>query len=324
MSANRMPANAPTDSLARQLILDEIFDLALYQALREISRGELRGVLDELIAVETRHVAFWQEFFGREDLAALDLGRRLKLFALIAVCRLFGSGAIHVVLEAIEVHGVRKYLRVWDRYKDGPFGAAVRGILDDEFRHEDIVVTGAAERRMNPDRVRNVFLGLNDGLVEILGAVSGFFAAFGRPETVLAGGVTVAIAGALSMAAGAYVAASSEAEVRETEQERKRFLGTAQGGQAPERPLVSALVVGVGYIAGALVPVLPVFFGATGMLPSVVTAGLTIAVVSAIVAFLSGMDVRRRVVMNLIITGMAVVVTYSIGLLAKGIWGISV
>jgi hypothetical protein len=188
MSANRMPANAPTDSLARQLILDEFFDLALYQALREISRGELRGVLDELIAVETRHVAFWQEFFGREDLAALDLGRRLKLFALIAVCRLFGSGAIHVVLEAIEVHGVRKYLRVWDRYKDGPFGAAVRGILDDEFRHEDIVVTGAAERRMNPDRVRNVFLGLNDGLVEILGAVSGFFAAFGRPEAVLAGG----------------------------------------------------------------------------------------------------------------------------------------
>src|SRR5574341_1306122 len=122
-----MPANAPTDSLARQLILDEIFDLALYRALREIARGELRGVLDELIAVETRHVAFWREFFGREDLVALDLGRRLQLFALIAVCRICGSGAIHVVLEAIEVHGVRKYLRVWDRYKDGRFGAAVRG-----------------------------------------------------------------------------------------------------------------------------------------------------------------------------------------------------
>jgi VIT1/CCC1 family predicted Fe2+/Mn2+ transporter len=319
-----MPANAPTDSLARQLILDEIFDLALYQALREVARGDLRGILDELIAVETRHVAFWQEFFGRHDLTSLDAGRRLRLVSLIAACRLFGSGAIHIVLEAIEVHGVRKYLRVWDRYKDGPFGAAVRGILDDEFRHEDLVVTGASERRMNPDRVRNVFLGLNDGLVEILGAVSGFFAAFGRPEAVLAGAVTVAIAGALSMAAGAYVAASSEAEVRETEEEKKRFLGTAGSDTIPERPLVAALVVGVGYIAGALVPVLPLVFGAKGMLPTVLAAGMTIAVVSAIVAFLSGMDVRRRVVMNLIITGMAVVVTYSIGLLAKGVWGISV
>ncbi len=125
------------------------------------------------------------------------------------------------------------------------------------------------------------------------------------------------------MAAGAYVAASSEAEVRETEQERKRFLGTAESDRPPERPLVAALVVGVGYVAGALVPLLPVLFGATGMFPTVVAGGLTIAVVSAIVAFLSGMDLRRRVVMNLIITGMAVVVTYSIGLLAKSVWGIS-
>jgi VIT1/CCC1 family predicted Fe2+/Mn2+ transporter len=126
------------------------------------------------------------------------------------------------------------------------------------------------------------------------------------------------------MAAGAYVAASSEAEVRETEEDRKRFLGRAESGQTPERPLVSALVVGVGYIAGALVPVLPVVFGAKGMFPTVVAAGVTIVVVSAIVAFLSGMDVQRRVVMNLVITGIAVVVTYSIGLLAKGVWGISV
>jgi len=319
-----MPANAPTDTLARQLILDEIFDLALYQALREMAKGELGRILDELIAVETRHVAFWRDFFGRKDLTSLDLGRRLKLATLIAACRIFGSGAAHIVLEAIEVHGVRKYLRVWERYKDGPFGAALRGILDDEFRHEDLVVTGEAERRMNPNRVRNVFLGLNDGLVEILGAVSGFFAAFGRPEAVLAGAVTVAVAGALSMAAGAYVAASSEAEVRETEDERKRFLGTAESDETPERPLVAALVVGFGYIAGALVPVLPVLFGARGMLPTVVAAGMTIVVVSAIVAFLSGMEVRRRVVMNLIITGIAVVVTYAIGRLAKGVWGISV
>ena len=152
-------------------------------------------MLDELIRVETRHVAFWQEFFGLRGLDELDLGRRLKLFALTAVCRLFGAGAIHVVLEAIEVHGVRKYLRVWSRYAKDPLGAALREILDDEFKHEDMVVTADAERRISPEKVRNVFLGLNDGLVEILGAVSGFFAAFGNPMAVLAAGLTVAVAG---------------------------------------------------------------------------------------------------------------------------------
>ena len=50
-------------ALAKRLILDELFDLSLYTALREVARGGLRDVLDQLIPVETRHVGFWQEFF---------------------------------------------------------------------------------------------------------------------------------------------------------------------------------------------------------------------------------------------------------------------
>jgi predicted membrane protein (TIGR00267 family) len=281
-------------------------------------------VLDELITVETRHVAFWQQFFGLQGVTTLDPGRRTKLAGLVAACRLFGPSAVHVVLEAIEVHGIRKYLRVWDRYKDGPLGAAVREILEDEFKHEDMVVSGEADRHINPDKVRNVFLGLNDGLVEILGAVSGFFAAFRSSTAVLAAGFTVAVAGAMSMAAGAYIGASSEAEVRATEDERRRFLGETVSTQAPESPISSALVVGIGYFAGAVVPILPVLFGATGLLPTVLTAGAMIVAVSAIVAFISGMAVQRRIVLNLIITGIAVIVTYGIGLLAKAVWGIAI
>jgi VIT1/CCC1 family predicted Fe2+/Mn2+ transporter len=313
---------AVPDRLARLLVLDEILDLSLYRSLRGVARGRLLGVLDELIQIEARHVAFWQGFFGLKDLVSLDPGRRLKLAVLTATCRLFGTPAIHIVLEAIEVHGVRKYLRVWQRYKDGPLGGAVREVLEDEFKHEDMVVTGAAERRINPDTVRNLFLGLNDGLVEILGAVSGFFAAFGNSLAVLAGGFTVAVAGALSMAAGAYVATGSEAEVRATEDERRRFLGEAVAAEAAQSPFASALVVGTGYVLGAMIPVLPVLFGATGMLPTVLAAGTTIVVVSAVVAFISGMEVRRRIAQNLVVTGLAVVVTYAIGLLAKGLWGI--
>jgi predicted membrane protein (TIGR00267 family) len=320
-----MNTMAVTDArLGRQLVLDEIFDLSLYRALRDVATGALRHVLDELIVVETRHVAFWQQFFGLADVTALDPGRRVKLVMLIAVGRLFGPSGIHVVLEAIEVHGIRKYLRVWHRYKDGPLGSAVREILEDEFKHEDTVVSGENDRHINPDKVRNVFLGLNDGLVEILGAVSGFFAAFRSATAVLAAGFTVAVAGALSMAAGAYIGASSEREVRETEDERRRFLGETVSSQAPESPTASALVVGIGYFAGAVVPILPVLFGATGLAPTVVTAGAMIVAVSAIVAFISGMAVGRRIVLNVIITGIAVVVTYAIGLLAKAVWGIAI
>src|SRR5258706_14664551 len=75
------------------------------------------------------------------------------------------------------------------------------------------------------------------------------------------------------MAAGAYLGAGSEGGVRETGDDRRRFLGETVSSQIPESPTASALVVGIGYFAGAVVPILPVLFGAAGLLPTVVTAG---------------------------------------------------
>jgi VIT1/CCC1 family predicted Fe2+/Mn2+ transporter len=310
--------------LGRRLVLDELFDLSLYRALHRIAQGDLARTLEALIPVETRHFEFWRGFFGLQ-LSRLDLGRRIKLVLIVALCRVLGAPAIALVLEAIEVHGVRKYLDVWNRYGDGPLGAAVHDVLEDEFKHEDATVAGDSERRINPERIRNIFLGLNDGLVEILGAVSGFFGAFGNPVMVLVAGSTVAVAGALSMAAGAYVASSSESEVRATERARQRFLGEAVAdADAPESALGSALLVGVSYFAGALVPVLPVLFGAHSAWPSMITAGSVIIVVSMLLAFLSGMDVKRRIVTNLVIIAAAVGITYAIGLVTKMLWGINV
>ena len=61
------------------------------------------------------------------------------------------------------------------------------------------------------------------------------------------------------MAAGAWIVTSSESEVRTTEIERRRFLGESVSAmETAETPLASATVVGASYLAGALVPVLPV------------------------------------------------------------------
>jgi VIT1/CCC1 family predicted Fe2+/Mn2+ transporter len=315
------PAHDPR--LARRLILDELFDLSLYTALRDIATGDVRATLEELIRIERTHFEFWQEFFQLR-LSRLDFGRRIKLVVVRLACRLFGRLAIQLVLEAIEIYGVRKYLGLWDAYRHGPLGEAVRGILEDELKHEDRVVSELTARKINPDRIRDIFLGLNDGLVEILGAVSGFFGAFGNPALVLVAAATTAVAGSISMGAGAYVAASSEAEVARTERRRMRFLGEATAETDAERPLASALVVGASYFAGALVPVVPVLLGAASALYPALTAGAIIVVVSLLLAFLSGMNVRRRVAMNVVIIAAAVGVTYAIGLLVTTVWGIAV
>lgn len=310
-------------TLAETLILDELFDLSLYKALRQVTHPDVHHTLDELIAVETGHLAFWQKFFDLH-LDHLNPGRRIKLALMILICKLFGSTAVHLVLEAIEVHGIRKYLALWREYQGQPLGEALQGILMDEFKHEDVLVTALTERKINAEKIRNIFLGLNDGLVEILGAVSGFFGAFGEATTVLIAASTTAVAGALSMAAGAFLALNSEKEVKTTEIAKKIFLGEAsEVVPMEESPMGSAIVVGSAYIVGATIPVLPVVFGATNAMFSVLTAGLMVILVSTILSFLSGMDVIRRILLNLAILTIAVSVTYGIGVFAKRLWGIA-
>jgi VIT1/CCC1 family predicted Fe2+/Mn2+ transporter/rubrerythrin len=69
--------------------------------------------------------------------------------------------------------------------------------------------------------VRDVIFGANDGLVSILALVAGVYGAATVGHTVLVAGVAGAVAGAISMGAGAYLASKSEREVLERESERK-------------------------------------------------------------------------------------------------------
>ncbi len=309
--------------LADKLILDELFDLSLYQALDKVTKGRLKSIFDQLIPIEKRHLAFWQEFFDRK-VSGLDRWRRLKLSIIVFLCRLLGERAVHLVLEAIEVYGVRKYLFTWEKYRDTPLGAAVREILEDEFGHEDMLVTEAAGRQINPEGIKNIFLGFNDGLTEMLGAVSGFFAAFHEVRAILVASFTVAVAGAFSMAAGAYVATSSAAEVTRTEQGKRKFLNQSSEVHGATNPFGAALVVGFFYFAGALVPILPVFLGARNIVVSLVAGAVFVIIISSLLAFLSGMKVARRIGTNLLIIAMAVIVTYAIGTAVKSLFGISV
>ena len=75
--------------------------------------------------------------------------------------------------------------------------------------------------------------------------------------------------------------------------------------------------MGLSYLAGALVPILPVLLGAKSVFISVAAGALTIVVISFIVAFISGMNVKKRVFVNLAIVAIAVVITYSLGTVVK-------
>jgi VIT1/CCC1 family predicted Fe2+/Mn2+ transporter/rubrerythrin len=70
--------------------------------------------------------------------------------------------------------------------------------------------------------VSGAIYGANDGLAAVFGIVSGVSGATGGSHVVLTAGVAGAIASALSMATGAYLAERSELEVAEANVERER------------------------------------------------------------------------------------------------------
>jgi VIT1/CCC1 family predicted Fe2+/Mn2+ transporter len=69
--------------------------------------------------------------------------------------------------------------------------------------------------------VRDVIFGANDGLVSILALLAGVYGAATDSRLILIAGVAGAVAGAISMGAGAYLSSKSEQEVTEKQNERK-------------------------------------------------------------------------------------------------------
>jgi len=75
-------------------------------------------------------------------------------------------------------------------------------------------------------RIREVVFGVQDGLISTVGFVAGLHSATSDNRLVLLAGLVEMFAGAMSMAAGAYLSGKAEVEVyqREIEQERQRFV----------------------------------------------------------------------------------------------------
>jgi VIT1/CCC1 family predicted Fe2+/Mn2+ transporter/rubrerythrin len=81
--------------------------------------------------------------------------------------------------------------------------------------------------------IRDIIFGANDGLVSILALVIGVYGAITESYLILIAGIAGAVAGAISMGAGAYLSSKSEKEVTEKESSRKGI--KSSGSLATER-----------------------------------------------------------------------------------------
>ncbi len=105
--------------------------------------------------------------------------------------------------------------------------------------------------------MRDVILGGQDGLVNVLGVVLGVAAASQETRLVLAAGLAAAFAESFSMAAVAYTSTTAERDYLKSTLPKKKEQEIERAIPEEAAPLQSALIVGIAAILGSLIPLLP-------------------------------------------------------------------
>lgn len=213
---------------------DEMKAARTYERLAEATADERsRQLLLEMRDVELRHAARWeariQELGG--ELPPLPSAHRAGWLALLA--RLGGQDWVYRRLEETEREAVTAY---GADLTDAASTAIAAEAQAEERQHATILramsraqVGGLGEilsrerwHRGGGGAMRELIFGINDGLVSTLSLVSGVAGAQPGRGVILLAGVAGLLAGAISMAAGAYISTKSEREVYEAEVARER------------------------------------------------------------------------------------------------------
>jgi VIT1/CCC1 family predicted Fe2+/Mn2+ transporter len=238
-TTTQTPARPQTPDQSRRLIKqlrrnwrEEMQSARLYRRLAQTQpEGTHRALLLEMSGHELRHAYHWrrrlEELGGQAP--AIRTGPRELVLPVLA--RTFGLPSVLTLIEGGESRGKLNYIRQAQSLPDQASREIAGSIIPDERRHQGTAarMRGVKEGEQTAGRpgghvgdfVRDLIFGLNDGVVSNFSLISGVAGANTSHSIVLLAGVAGLIAGAVSMAAGAYLSNKSQREVVEEEVRRE-------------------------------------------------------------------------------------------------------
>jgi VIT1/CCC1 family predicted Fe2+/Mn2+ transporter len=225
--------------LASKFYEDEYRDSVLYAQLAKGEKNEmLKREFLRLSAIESEHAKFWYAFLERRGVKAprVKVGK-LSFLSIKLLRRLLGPGAVASLLELGENSAVERYFEFLTGFELAEDERRILSeVIVDELEHEHFFAE--AKKRFHTDNIRDFVLGMNDGLVELLGAVTGLSAVYvNSPRIVGISGLIVGVAGALSMAIGSFISVRSQRQVNESVQKRMEVLFKVSPGRAKDELL---------------------------------------------------------------------------------------
>lgn len=177
---------------------NEITEHFTYEKLSQsIKDPHNKEVLKKISEDELTHYQFWKKY-TTQDVAP----NKLKIWAYYIISKLLGITFGIKLMERGEESAQAVYEKISTVIPDA------RTIQHDEDEHEKELIALIDEERLK--YVGSIVLGLNDALVELLGALAGFTFALQNTRVIAVVGLITGIAASLSMAASEYLSVKSE------------------------------------------------------------------------------------------------------------------
>ena len=316
---------------ALEFYREEYKDSRIYRVLADIERDEeLKREFLRIHTIESRHADFWRRFL---ESRGVEPGRvrvsRLSL-AIVKALRRLSPALSSSFLEFNEMSAIMRYYDFYRAYEMSESEREeLKRIIVDEIEHENFF--SGKKRLFGAENVRDMVLGINDGLVEILGVVTGLSAVYvSRPDLVGMSGLVVGVAGALSMASGSFISVRSQRQVNETRRRLRAILRELRG-ESPgtddlrESEVRSAVYTGLSYLCGVVLPVLPYFLMDTTAkaLPlSLILSAMLLTVVGSLISLLSGISVKKKALEMLVAGIGTALLSYLFGSLISSLFHI--
>jgi predicted membrane protein (TIGR00267 family) len=213
---------------------DEMEAAQTYERLAQAAKDEQsRRLLLEMRDTERRHAARWEERL-RElggKLPPPPSDRKARWLGILA--RLGGQERVFRQLEAVERGAVAGYgadladvesarLAAQAQADEREHAVVLRALSRPKVEGVEAILSRERWHKGGGGSIRELIFGINDGLVSTLSLVSGVAGADPGRGVVLLAGLAGLLAGAISMAAGAYISTKSQREVHEAEVARER------------------------------------------------------------------------------------------------------
>ncbi len=299
-------AGTPKERYFSALYATERLHRLIYERLGASEKDRaMRSLLRRLAAIELHHAKLWHSIAPSAKEAGIGEHIHAALFA--ALRMLLGLTITVRLMERNELLLSSRLAKAYKQRNLTKKELRVLSKINASERSKESALRGRVLGRSRVLRnIRDITLGMNDGVVEVLAATAGLAVVLREPLLVVLGGLIVATAGTLSMSGGAYLSRDYERSV--------------SGASSASTPAASAFYMGIAYIFGAMLPLLPFMAGMSGtagIVASVISASAALSALSALISVVSGTRIGARMAKTLAISLGAAGATIAIGAFAR-------